>query len=302
MSVAHAEKVARVITQLVPARPFVHVMYEHYKTLAEYKAAIERRRHDPTVDFIDGFIHARDHYTLNVGRFVDEAPYVHSYDWLKVYYKSTRVRRADYLRTPQYFFRYDHGVTNVFPKSFLGRLLLGKVFDSATLLRTAEKLHLFLSKDRPEVTVDLFFPFSRIDAFLDWYDDAFESHYPLWVVPYRRVKDYPWIGRWFYDGVRDDLFVDLAIYGKRQPPGRNLYKELEAALARIGGVKTLISHNFYDARTFWRLFDRDAWLAAKRVGDPRGLFRDLYSKTHPALVSSRRPPVAFVNTPVPQTP
>ena len=46
-----------------------------------------------------GIIHAPDVYVLSAGRFVDEAPYTSRYDWMKIYYESTRERAEDYLET-----------------------------------------------------------------------------------------------------------------------------------------------------------------------------------------------------------
>src|SRR5688500_16285639 len=125
--------------QLVPAKRYVHVKYEKYETLSEYRAAIWRHFKAVDIDFMDGIIHSPAEYVLSVGRFVDDAPYSNRYDWLKVYYQSTRERTEDFLETPDYFFRYDRGVTNVHPKSFVGRLFLGKVMDSGTTLRLADK-------------------------------------------------------------------------------------------------------------------------------------------------------------------
>lgn len=264
--------------RLVPAKPYVHVVYERHRDLASYQAAIRRHAADETLDFMDGFVHAPDHLVLNLGRFVDRAPYTHRYDWTRVYYRSTAERAEDYLRTPHYFFRYDMGVTNVHPRSFLGRLLFGRLFGSSTLLRAAEVLHRFLPAERPPVTVDLFAPLSRLDAFMAWYRPAI-GHFPLWVVPYRRVREYPWLDPSFYDGLDDDMFVDLAIYGAEQPAGRNLYREIEEALPRMNGIKTLISHNFYDREEFWRIFHRAEYDAVKRRTDPDDLLRDLWTKT-----------------------
>jgi FAD/FMN-containing dehydrogenase len=264
--------------RLTPAKRYVHLLYERYSTLDAYKAAIwgHFRRRD--VDFVDGFVHSPTHYVLNVGNFVDEAPYTNRYDWMKVYYTSTAERSEDYLRSFDYFFRYDRGVTNVHPKSAIGRLLLGKFLSSAQVLRLAEKLHRFLPAESPDVTVDLFVPFSKLTAFMDWYESRI-AHYPLWCVPYRRVRDYEWLHPDFYRQIDDSLFIDLAIYGLKQHAGRNYYREIEEVLPQVNGIKTLISYNYYDPETFWSIWNEPSYLAAKRITDPDNLFRDLYSKT-----------------------
>jgi FAD/FMN-containing dehydrogenase len=264
--------------RLVPAKPFVHVSYETHETLAAYKAAIWRRYQDRDVDFMDGIIHGPSKYVLSLGRFVERAPYTNAYDWMKIYWQSTAARHEDYLTTPDYFFRYDRGVTNVHPKSAIGRFLFGRFLSSSQLLRLASMLPFVLPKERPEVTVDLFVPFSRIDDYLRWHDDAL-GFYPLWSVPYRRVRDYEWIAPSAFGGLDDELFVDLAIYGMKQPDGRNIYKEIEEELLRIHAIKTLISYNYYDEETFWRIFDRDNYAAVKRITDPDNAFRDVYTKT-----------------------
>lgn len=268
----------KITFRLVPAKPYVHVVYESYATLAAYKAAIWRHYRAADVDFMDGIIHAADHYVLSVGRFVDRAPYTHTYDWVTVYYRTTAKRREDYLTTRDYFFRYDRGVTNPTPRSLLGRLLFGKVLDSTQLLRLAERMPRLLSADRPDVTVDLFLPFSRLDAYLAWHEQSL-GHFPLWCVPYRVPRRYEWIAKDYLAGVDDELFVDIAIYGMKQPPGRNVYEELEAELLRVQGIKTLISHNHYDEDTFWRIYSRESYDAVKATMDPQNVFRDLYTKT-----------------------
>jgi FAD/FMN-containing dehydrogenase len=264
---------------LVPAKRYVKVTYEKYRTLAEYKAGIQRHFVARDVDFMDGIIHSPTEWVLSLGDFVDRAPYTHAYDWTRVYWQSTSRRREDYLRTKDYLFRYDRGVTNVHPRSFVGRLLLGKLVDSDRLLRLAKKLRrVVLPSDHADVTLDMFIPFSRMDEFFAWYRSAIDF-FPLWCVPYRRVRDYEWIDERVFGPLDDELFVDIAIYGCRQPEGRNYYREIEQALSRMNAVKTLISYNYYSPEEFWRTFNKPNYDAVKCITDPDNVFRDLYTKT-----------------------
>jgi FAD/FMN-containing dehydrogenase len=265
--------------RLVSAKPFVHITYEKHVTLDSYMRAMRSHAADPDLDFMDGIIHSPKEYVLSLGRFVDHAPYTNAYDWTKVYFVSTRERAEDYLETPDYFFRYDRGVTNVHPKSYVGRLLFGKLLDSSTLLRIVDKLHMLLSPDRPNVTLDVFLPSTKLPDFLVWYEEHIDF-FPLWFVPYRRVRDYEWIADGYLDQVADDdMFVDIAIYGCEQAPGRNYYAEIEQKLIEISGIKTLISHNYFDEPTFWKVWNKPNYDRAKQVLDRRNLQRDLYEKT-----------------------
>jgi len=265
--------------RLSPAKPFVHVTYRKYPSLTAYQEAIARQFEAQDVDFMDGIIHGPAAWVLATGQFVDEAPYTNRYDWMKVYHRSTRERSEDFLRTRDYLFRYDRGVTNVHPSSWLGRLLLGKLVDSSRLLRLAERFHGLLPAHSPPVTLDVFIPFSRAPAFLEWFDRRFHF-YPLWCVPYKRVRDYEWLSSDFYRGLQDQLFLDLAIYGMPQRPGENAYQELEQELLRVGGMKTLISHNFFTEDQFWKIWNKPNFEKVKAQTDPDNLFRDLYTKTH----------------------
>ncbi len=264
--------------RLVPAKPFVRVEYEKHETLAEYRAAIMRHYQTKDVDFMDGIIHSPREYVLSVGQFVDSAPYTSRYDWLKIYYQSTQTLTEDYLETEHYLFRYDRGVTNVHPKSWIGRLLLGKVMHSGTMLRAADKLHFLLDDDKPDITLDVFVPMSKVEEFLAWYEREV-GHFPLWCVPYKRVHDYEWIDERFYAGMEDELFLDLAIYGMKQTDETNYHKLMEDKLRELGGIKTLIAHNYYSETEFWQTFNKPNYDKVKAITDPHNLFRDLYTKT-----------------------
>jgi len=262
--------------KLVPAKPFVRVTYEKYHTLKNYKAAIWKHFKDKDVDFMDGIIHSPELYVLSLANFVEEAPYTHNYDWMRVYYISTRERKEDYLTTSDYFFRYENGVTNVSPSSFLGRLFFGKFLDSTRVLTLATKLRKIIPTSLIPFTLDLFIPFSKATNFLEWYQKEI-NFFPLWCVPYRMVRYYEWIAP---NALSDDeLFLDLAVYGMKTDKKEHYHKIIETKLKEIGGLKTLISHNYYSEEDFWNIWNKDNYDQAKQITDPDNIFRNLYTKT-----------------------
>ncbi len=269
--------ITKLTFRLVPSKPFVHVTYEKYGDLEAYKAAIKRHYDARDVAFMDGIIHSPTELVLSVGDFVEEAPYKHSYDWMRVYPTSTRTRTEDYLRTPDYFFRYDRGVTQVTPSSFLGRLLFGKFLDSTRLLRLIKLMRHVIPASAIPVTLDTFIPFSKMTEFFAWYRREVDF-FPLWCVPYKKVRTYEWIDTEFAKKAPDDLYLDIAIYGMRQQPGKNFYAMFEQELMRIGGLKTLITPNFYTEEDFWKVWNKPNYDAVKRITDPDNIFRDLYTK------------------------
>jgi FAD/FMN-containing dehydrogenase len=272
--------------RLVPATRFVKVEYEKYTTFADYRAAIWRHYKANDLDFMDGIIHSPREYVLSVGRFVESAPYTSSYNWIKIYYLSTRQRTEDYLATEDYLFRYDRGVTNVHPKSFLGRLLFGKLMHSGTVLRAADKLHFLFDDKRPNITLDVFVPLSKVEEFLTWYELEL-GHFPLWCVPYKRVHDYEWVDDSFYAHLEDEMFLDLAIYGMKQTGDVNYHKLMEDKLRELGGIKTLIAHNYYTEAEFWQTWNKPNYDKVKAITDPNNLFRDLYTKTCKAAMGRK---------------
>lgn len=277
----------RLTFELIPAKPYVRLEYPRFDTFEAFHAAMRVAMQAPDIDFIDGIIHGPDCFVLCLGRFVDDAPFVSDYTWLDIYYKSTRTRREDYLATADYLFRYDtecHWLTKSLPgmESKVLRWLLGRwVLGSTQLIHWSNRLRPLLKHQaKPEVVVDLFIPHRQFPAFFQWYAQDFD-YYPLWIVPYRMARPYPWISDQHAARLDDDLFIDCAIYGKRNNvPGIDFHRVLEDKTFQLNGIKTLISKNHYSEERFWQIYDRPRYQAIKTRMDPHNLFRDLYHKFH----------------------
>ena len=270
--------ISKIKFKLIPARPFVKVRYEKHNNIEDYKSAIWGHYEKRDVDFMDGIIHSPTEYVLSVANFVDDAPYTHNYDWMRIYYLSMKKRKEDYLKTTDYFFRYDKGVTNVNPRSFLGRLIFGKFMDSTRTLELVDKFRWLIPSEKIPITVDVFIPFSKVSNFIEWYKQEV-NHFPLWCVPYNLVREYEWVSADFMRKIEDNLILDLAIYGMKKKGDKNYYKIIEDELMNIGGIKTLISSNYYSESDFWKIWNKENYDEVKRKTDPDNIFRDLYTKT-----------------------
>jgi FAD/FMN-containing dehydrogenase len=277
----------RLTFRLVPAEPYVHLRHERHESFAALRARVLALQAAGGADFLDGIAHGPREWVLCVGRFAKQAPYTSRYDWRAIFYKSTRSRAEDYLRTEDYLFRYDtecHWLTRTLPglellpvRFLVGRFLLG----STNLLTWSKRLRPVLGlQRRPPVVVDVFIPDGGAEAFTGWYERALD-YYPLWIVPYQAPRSYPWIADAQVARAGGTLYWDFAVYGKRNDePGVDYYRLLQDRTFELGGIKTLISTNQYDEATFWSTYHRGNWDAVKRRTDPGNLFRGLYEKFH----------------------
>lgn len=270
--------ITKLTFKLTPAKPFVKVEYHKFDTLDAYLKATWDHYQKRDFDFMDGIIHSPTELVLSLGNFVDEAPYAHNYDWMRVYYVSTKERKEDYLKTHDYFFRYDKGVTNVTPRSFLGRLLFGWFVNSSNVLKFANKLHKLIPASQIPVTLDTFIPFHKMAEFMDWYVKEV-NFFPLWYVPYKPTHTYEWINDDYAKRSPHELFLDIAVYGLKKRDDKDYYKLLEDKLTELGALKTLISTNRYTKEDFWKIWNKRNFDEVKRITDPGNVLRDLYDKT-----------------------
>jgi len=141
------------------------------------------------------------------------------------------------------------------------------------------------------MTVDVFIPFSKAGEFMDWYRREI-NFFPLWCVPYKRVREYEWIASDFIKKTNDELFLDLAIYGMKRKGDKNYYKIMEDELMDIGALKTLISNNYYTESDFWKVWNKENYDRVKKVTDPTTFFATSTRKCagDPRTLAEDRPP------------
>jgi FAD/FMN-containing dehydrogenase len=279
----------KLMFRLIPAKPYVKMVYVTARTVDEYRDFLLERCVRDDYDFVDGIIHRPDRFVACLGKMVDEAPYTSSYKRANIFYRSTARLEEDFLETYDYFFRYDtdcHWLTSTIPllewkpiRILFGGLYLG----STNLIRLSKLLRHFLGlKRRPDVVVDVFIPSYNFAEFYRWYEREIDF-FPLWIVPYRMREIYPWISKEYKKKIGEEsFFIDCAIYGKQNnSPDMDYSRLLERKVYELSGVKTLISRNHYDEKTFWSIYNQSLYSKVKARVDPINLFGDLYTKLHP---------------------
>jgi FAD/FMN-containing dehydrogenase len=272
----------KITFRLVPAKQFVRLSYVRRDTIESYHDELLARSTAGDHDFVDGIVHAPDHFVICLGDFVDRAPYVSDYTRTEIFWKSTAVRDEDYLPTWDYCFRYDaecHWMSKTVPplewkpvRFLLGRYFLG----STNMISTMKRLDWFFGmKKRQDVVCDVFIPNRRFADFLRWYQRAFDF-WPLWIVPYRMPKPYPWLSDAHQERFNDEMHFDLAVYGMpNNRPDLDLSAELERAVFEHDGIKTLIGRNHYDDSRFWDVYSRERYYGIKDRTDPGRVLPDL---------------------------
>lgn len=276
--------ITKIKFKLIPAKPYVRLEYKKFTNLSGFWRSLKEHMDAGKHDFIDAIIHSKNLFVICLGTMVDEAPDVSNY-FIDVFYKSTKKREKDFLNTFDYFFRYDadcHWLTRTLPlmEAKFARLLFGKILlGSTNLIKWSGRLKTFLKlKKRPEVVVDVFIPSKRFEDFYRWYERDFDF-FPLWIVPYRLPNKYPWLNKSLVEKVDDLLFIDCAVYGKKNSSPNIDYSEvLEKKVYELNGIKTLISRNHYDRETFWNIYNKENYNNVKEKTDPKKVFPDLYDK------------------------
>lgn len=154
---------------------------------------------------------------------------------------------------------------------------------------------------RPDLVCDIFLPQNRFAEFWASYCRVFDF-WPLWVDA-STASVYPWLGPHVRAGFAEgDLFIDFAVYGKRNVERTRDYSVLlEDETYDLGGIKTLIGRNHYAREHFWEIYDRPAYEAARAALDPGGLFPGPLRQAGPRRLTCLAPLPALPSRPLPRS-
>jgi len=283
----------RLRIKVVPVRPYVQLQHVPHQDADAYFEDLTRWCASD-VDFVDGTVFGPEEMYITVGRFTDEAPYTSDYTYERIYYRSIRQRREDYLTIRDYLWRWDTDwfwcSKNLYAQNPIVRRILGRGrLNSVTYARimrwnnrwgVTRRLNRMLGRHTESVIQDVEVPVAQGKAFLDFYFEHIRFT-PLWVCPIRRYD--PRVQFDLYPLDPDVLYVNFGFWdviSSREPMPDGYHNRLiEEKVRDLGGMKSLYSDVYYPEDEFWEIYNKPAYDALKARYDPEGRFKDLYRKT-----------------------
>ncbi len=275
--------VLRLRIRLVPAQRFVHLTHRRFSEPRKYFEHIADLCARGAADFVDGTVFRSDELYVTTGQFSSQAPYVSDYTWMRIYYQSIRRKTEDWLTAKAYIWRWD---TDWFwcSKHFHAqkpavRLLAKWGLNSRTYQRIMRLAHRFTrdSGGAESVIQDVDIPVGNAAQFLEFLF-AEIGIAPVWICPFQACD--PAVK---YDLCPLDatgLYINFGFWDvipTTHEPG-HFNRKVERMALELGGIKGLYSTAYYDAETFWTIYDRERYDELKRKYDADGVFRDLYAK------------------------
>ena len=274
----------------MPVKPFVAVRHDRFGDVNGFFEALDAA-YAGDADFVDGVAFAADDLVLTTARFVDDAPYASDYTFERIYYRSLQEKEHDFLTAHGYLWRWDTdwfwcsknlGAQHPLIRRALGRERLGSRFYQRVMRwnsrwRLLERLERLAGYRRESVIQDVDLPFATAPEFLEFFMREV-GVFPIWLCPARDAGQvhaplFPApAGRYVNFG-----FWDTLRFAVGHPPG-HFNRLVEAAVDRLGGIKSLYSSSFYDRDAFHRIYGGDAYRQLKARYDPTGRLGELYDK------------------------
>lgn len=279
--------------KILPAKKYVHLEYVKFEDRQPFFDAIERAC-TQSFDYVDGVIFNSHEMYLITGTFVDDAPYTHDYTFLKIFYKSIRKRRDDYLTTRDFIWRWDTdwfwcsknlGMHNPLLRLIMGRRRLnsityGKIMRWNARTKFSDRFIEPLRGGHSESVIqDICIPIKHSPAFFDFLLSEIPV-LPAWVCPTKSPNPSHRFSLFSFD--ESQLHIDFGFWDivrtKEKHERGYFNKKVEAKTMELDGMKSLYSEAFYDRETFDRLYNAKDYVLLKQKYDPHGRLKGLYEK------------------------
>ncbi|KAJ5971553.1 uncharacterized protein N7479_001471 [Penicillium vulpinum] len=276
--------------RLKKSQPLVELKYYVNSNMNDAVRAFEEASADPTTEYLDGIVYARDKIVVCAGKQVEQSSNVkprcftrRQDDWFYLHVEriaqskissisdqesSPRMPDAvDFIPLTDYLFRYDRGGFWVARYAFryfctpfisLTRWVLNRFMHTKVMYHA---LHVS-GLGRQYIIQDVGVPISTAAEFLDWLDRPENfGQYPLWLCPLPPGSAGGLEGQSTNDG--KGQLLNFGIWGPAittDPTGfvaQN--RKLEHKVHSLGGKKWLYAHTYYTEDEFWAIYNKPAY-------------------------------------------
>jgi len=280
----------RVRVALIPVKKYVKLQHQKFEHASDFFKALDAAVCQNNVDFIDGTIFDDDHHVLTTGTFANNAPFVSDYTHMTIYFQSLKNKTDDYLTTRDYIWRWDTDwfwcskhffvqnklIRRLWPKNKLGSktyMAINKFLQKHPLLGNLSRGF----KKTETIIQDVQIPLERCEEFIAFFYNTIGIT-PIWICPttvYDASASYP-----LYPMDPDVLYVNFGFWDMipSDTEEGHYNKLIEQKVRELGGKKSLYSSSYYSEKTFWELYNKNAYDALKQKYDPDNTFPDLYQK------------------------
>lgn len=284
----------RVKTKAIKAKKFVEVSHVRYSDQNAFLRELEVSCRRSDLDFVDGVVFAPGEHYLNLGRFVDAAPYTSDYTYTNIYYRSIRERERDYLTTLDYVWRWDTDwfwcsrmlyAQNPLVRRLLGRKRLNshfykKVIDWGPGVALRRAWRRLVGSHQESIVQDVDVTIQNAPIFLEFFQREIGLA-PIWICPFKAYDPQRKFPLFATDPAA--LYVNFGFWDSKFTPTAfpqgHFVRLIERKLTELGGIKSLYSDSYYSPDEFWRLYDKSAYDKLKAKYDPKGRLSDLYRKS-----------------------
>ncbi len=276
--------------KLIPVKKFVKLEHREYSESKKYfedlKSLIERKE----VDFLEGVVFNEKKMFIILGKFTDNAEFVSNYKYLKVYYKSIKNNKVDYLTIKDYIWRWDpdwfwcsihFGMQNAILRTILGKFCLKSTFYWKVMAwnRKYKVMDKFFQKKAHSESViqDVEIPLENCVEFLGFFQKEIGIK-PVWICPIKPLSNKYGLYEMNPKKVYINFgFWDTVTVNESLPVGY-FNRLIEKKVKELKGKKSLYSDSFYTEEDFWKLYNKKEYDKVKAKYDPEKKLKNLFEK------------------------
>ncbi|KAJ8097176.1 hypothetical protein POJ06DRAFT_228551 [Lipomyces tetrasporus] len=272
--------------QLIDAKPFVELMYFPVTSVEESVRKFEEATADPSTDYLDGILFAKDNGVICVGRLKDKPDvgvrvqrFSRSTDpWFYLHARKLIAKSnkpvTEAIPLVDYLFRYDRGgfwvgayafQYFVTPFNRVTRWALDQFMHTRVMYHALHKS----GHSKRYIIQDVAVPYEAAGEFVDYLEKSF-GHYPLWLCPLRQRGQSEYSPHGLMAQTADPnaptMLLNFGIWGPG-PTRRRAFvdanRELEHKVHELRGQKWLYAHAYYTEQEFWDIYDRKEYDALR---------------------------------------